>query len=194
MSDQDQPRDIGAVLDCVEAAGEGEKVSISDIVDEIGPSAFGPLLLVPALILVTPASGVPSMPTIGSLIISLIAIQIVIGRETVWLPKFIRRRSIGKERIQKALGYLRRPAAFIDRVTGKRLAYLTKRPFIIVPALICSSMVLLSPVFETVPFSVSIAALAVAIFALALVAQDGLLVILGLVLVAAGVAGVVLWL
>jgi hypothetical protein len=94
--------------------GEGETVSVGDIVEEIGGDAFGPLLLVPALFLVTPVSGVPGMPTIGSLIISLIAVQIVLGRDSLWLPGFLTRREMKKDRLDKALSWLRKPAGWID--------------------------------------------------------------------------------
>jgi hypothetical protein len=191
MDGSSQPDGIEDVLDHLEHAGEGETVSVGGIIEEIGGEAFGPLLLVPALFLVTPASGVPGMPSVGSLIISLIAIQIVLGRETLWLPGFLRRRKIKKARLDKALSWLRKPASWIDRFSRERLTFLTQRPCIMLPAGICSLMVLLGPAFETVPFSVSIAAGAVALFALGMVARDGLMVIAGLLVT--GLAGGVIW-
>jgi hypothetical protein len=185
MNEQDQPEDLEDVLDQLEDAGEGEKVSVSDIVEEIGGDAFGPLLLVPALFLVTPASGVPGMPSIGSLIISLIAVQIVLGRDTLWLPGFLRRRQMKKARLDKALSWLRKPAGWIDKVSSERLAFLTQRPWIVLPAGLSALMVLLAPAFETVPFSVSIAAGAVALFALGMVARDGIMVLIALLIFAA---------
>lgn len=180
MNNQDQPEDLSDVLDQLEDAGDGETVSVSDIVEEIGGDAFGPLLLVPALFLVTPVSGVPGMPSIGSLLISLIAIQIVLGRDTLWLPGFLRRREMKKQRLDKALSWLRKPAGWIDGISSQRLTVLTQRPWIMLPASLCALMVLLAPAFETVPFSVSIAAGAVALFALGMVARDGIMVLVAL--------------
>jgi hypothetical protein len=191
MSSVDEPSDVGEVLDSVEDAGAGRKVSVEEIVEEIGDRSFGPLLLVPAIILVSPASGIPSVPTIGSLIISLIAIQMVIGCKRLWLPAFIRNRRIDKNKLDRALGYMRKPAVVIDRLTRPRLTFLTERPFTIFPAAVWSAMVLFAPAFETVPFSVSVIAGAVALFALALVAKDGVVMIVALfVLVAAVLGGV----
>ena len=180
MSNQDQPEDLSDVLDQLEDAGDGETVSVGDIVKEIGGDAFGPLLLVPALFLVTPVSGVPGMPSVGSLIISLIAIQIILGRDTLWLPGFLRRCEMKKQRLDKALSWLRKPAGWIDRISSERLTVLTQRPWIMLPASLCALMVLLAPAFETVPFSVSIAAGAVALFALGMVARDGIMVLIAL--------------
>lgn len=182
MSNQDQPEDLSDVLDQLEDAGDGETVSVGDIVEEIGGDAFGPLLLVPALFLVTPVSGVPGMPSIGSLLISLIAIQIVLGRDALWLPGFLRRREMKKQRLDKALSWLRKPAGWIDRISSERLTILTQRPWIMLPASLCALMGLLAPAFETVPFSVSIAAGAVALFALGMVARDGIMVLIALLI------------
>jgi hypothetical protein len=162
--------EVQAVLEDVEKAGGQEEVTVAQIVGEIGSGAFGPLLLVPALILVSPASGIPGMPTIGSLVISLVAVQMLLGREEVWLPAFVRRRSIARSRMERVLSFLRKPAGVIDRFTRERLVFLTRPPFIVLPALFSSLMVVMAPAFETVPFSV--------LFALAMLARDGLMALL----------------
>ena len=191
MADRQQPENLEDVFDHLEDAGEGETVSVGDIVEEFGGDAFGPLLLVPALILVTPVSGVPGMPTIGSLIISLIAVQIVLGRDFLWLPGFLTRREMKKDRLDKALSWLRKPAGWIDWFSGERLSFLTQRPWIVLPAAICALMVLLAPAFETVPFSVSIVGGAVALFALGMIARDGIMILIGLAIT--GAAGWLIW-
>lgn len=191
MPETDQPDDVNEVLHRVEDAGDDREVSVGDIVQEIGNTAFGPLLLVPALILVTPASGIPGLPTVGSLLISLIAVQILLGRESLWLPGFLRRREMKKSRLDRAISFLRRPAGFIDRFTSERLVILTRWPWIALPAALCTLMVLVAPAFETVPFSVSIAGFAVALFALGMVARDGIMILLGLVVMAG--TGYVIW-
>jgi hypothetical protein len=187
MADNEKLEDVESVLDSVEHAGDDDNVTVAEIVEEIGAEAFGPLLLVPSLVLVSPLSGIPGMPTIGAIIITLIAVQIVIGRKSLWLPGFVRNRSMNRMRLDKSIGYLRKPAGLIDRITRKRLSFLTEPPLDKIPALICVATGFFIPVFETVPFSVSIVASAVALFALAMVTKDGLAVILGLLVTAASV-------
>ncbi|WP_274426552.1 exopolysaccharide biosynthesis protein [Chelativorans sp. YIM 93263] len=187
MNNRTGPKDVRSVIDRVEHAGEDGRVAIADVMDEIGTGAFGPLLLVPALILVSPLSGIPGMPSIGSLLISLIAIQIVLRRKSLWLPAFLRNRTVSKERLDNAMAYLHKPARLIDRVTHRRLVFLVGWPFRIVPALISSVMVLFAPAFEMVPFSVSVAAAAVSLFGLAMVTEDGLLVLIGLAFIGAAI-------
>ena len=75
-----------AVVDIMADAGTDERVCVGDLVDEIDGNAFGPLMLVPALIAVTPASGIPGLTATCGLIIALIAVQIVLRRKALWLP------------------------------------------------------------------------------------------------------------
>ena len=61
------------------AAGATGRVSIGDLIDALGSRSFGPLLLVPSLILITPLSGIPGGPTIGAIVIVLVATQLLFG-------------------------------------------------------------------------------------------------------------------
>ena len=179
------------VLDVVTEAGDGDQVSVEDVVQEIGGDAFAPLLLIPALIAATPASGVPGLTAICGIIIALISVQMVAMRSSIWLPRFILKRTMSRHRLETARDWLNKPAKLIDWITRKRLTFLVRPPFSIVPALFCLAAGLIMPVLEVIPLSGSIMASAVALFALALVTEDGLLAVLGLALVTA--AGYVIW-
>lgn len=187
-ADGNEERDLDsmeAVIGVMAEAGDDDRVRVSDLADEIGGDAFGPLMLVPALIAVTPASGIPGLTATCGLIIALVAAQLVFRRKALWLPGFLRRRSISRSRLETARNWLAKPAQLIDRVTGKRLSFLVKPPFDIVPALICMMIGLFMPFMEFVPFSGTMAGMAVSLFALAFVTEDGLLAILGTVFLGA---------
>lgn len=168
-----------AVVDVMATAGASDRVCVGDIVDEIDGNAFAPLMLAPALLAVTPASGIPGMTATCGLIIALIAAQIVLRRKMLWLPGFLRRRSVSRTRLKTARDWLTKPARLIDKVTGKRLAFLVRPPFDIGAALICMCIGLTMPFMEFVPFSGTMAGLAVSLIALALVTEDGVLAVLG---------------
>jgi hypothetical protein len=170
-----------AVIDVMATAGADERVCVGDLVDEIDGNAFAPMMLVPALIAVTPASGIPGMTATCGLIIALIAVQIVFRRKALWLPGFLRRRSVSRARLETARDWLARPARMIDKLTGKRLSFLVKPPFNVIPALICLMIGLLMPFMEFVPFTGTMAGAAVTLFALSLTTEDGLLAVLGTV-------------
>lgn len=184
MSQDNDLDTMEAVLDTIADAGDGSRVSVGNIVDEIGDDAFGPLMLIPALVAVTPASGIPGLTATAGLIIALVAFQMVIGRKALWLPGFILRRTISRSKLDTARDWLAKPARIIDRLTGKRLSFLVKPPFSLVPALICLCAGLIMPFLEFVPFSGSIMAGAVALFALSFVTEDGILSVLATMLVA----------
>lgn len=188
----DDLQSVTGLLKRVGNAGNGAKrVSVADIIDEIGDNAFAPLLLIPALVLISPISAIPGLSSAFGLIMALISLQMAIGVRRLWLPAFLRNRTLAKSKLDKATHYLERPAAFLDRVTKKRLSALTRWPLSIVPALICVAAASVIPFFELVPMSSTIISTAIALFALAMVTRDGLLLVFGLMVL--GGAGFLVW-
>jgi hypothetical protein len=192
LTDDTDLTSMGGLVRRIRHAGNGgARVSVADVVDEIGDDAFAPLLLVPALVLISPVSAIPGLSTLGGLIMALIAMQMVLGVRRVWLPGILRRRTIAKTSLDKAANFLERPARFIDRFTRRRLAALTAWPLSIVPSLICVAAALVIPLFELIPMSSTIISTAIALFALAMVTRDGILLVFGLAVL--GGAGVLIW-
>jgi hypothetical protein len=180
MDEDCEPESIEDVLDCVEDAAEAdERVAVSDIVDRIGDDAFAPLMLLPALVMVSPATAIFGVATFCGLIIVLIAFQMAVGREKLWLPHFILNRTVSSKRLDTATGWLAKPARVVDGLTRKRLAVLVEPPVDRLWAGLCMMLALAVPMFELVPMSASIIAGAIALFGLAMLAKDGLLAILG---------------
>ena len=185
-----EPESVRDVLDCVEETGEVHtRVSVADVVERIGEGAFAPLMLVPALVMISPLTVILGVATACGLVIALIAFQMAIGRERLWLPGFVLRQTVSSRRLDRAVARFAGPARFIDAVTCKRLAVLVDPPFTRLWALLCMALALIVPVFELVPMSATIIASAIALFALAMLARDGLLALCGL-----GVLGGSSWL
>jgi len=181
----EQVATLRQVIDRLAEAGEGERVSVEDVLEALGRRSFAPLLLAPSLLLVSPLSGVPGAGTTGALVIALIALQLMLGRERLWLPRFLLRSSVGRERFGKATGFLRPAAAVVDRVIRPRLTFLTRGFFPRVIGAVCLGIALIMPPLELVPMANSLSAAAVAAAALALVAHDGLLALAALAAAAA---------
>jgi hypothetical protein len=192
---EEQAADSAGGVDCLaevvervtNAGTPGEPISVDDIVAAIGQRSFGPLIVVPGLIVLSPLSGVPGVPTLGGVAVLLIAAQMLVGRENVWLPGFIRRRHIGRERIAKAGRFLMPAARFVDRFSRRRLAWLTERGWASVIAASCLAIALLMPPLEAVPFANVLTAAAVSAFGLALVTSDGVVAGIAFLLTAASV-------
>jgi hypothetical protein len=144
------------------------------------PSVQPVLLLLPALILVTPLSGIPGLSSLGGLTIALVALQMLLGRSNIWLPDFILRRHLPTARLEWSLDRLDRFAAFIDRRSVARAEWLLAFPgreLVLTSCLLCG---LAMPFLEVVPFSATSLAVVVSILASALLVRDGLLVAFGL--------------
>lgn len=170
------------------ARGNGAKVSVDEILQAVGRRSFGPLLLLGGLLGMTPVAAVPSVPSVISLITLLISVQLLVGRDTIWLPRWLRNLSVGAERLRKAVKVAHKPARLADRIARPRLQALTGPVGDRLVALTCIVIALAVPPLEFLPFVAFVPSLAIATFGLALVTRDGLLVLIALLL-SAGLLG-----
>ncbi|GGC66049.1 exopolysaccharide biosynthesis protein [Marinobacter halophilus] len=176
MDDQSDPANMEQLLDLIEAGAEGRAyVSIGEMMDSVGRRTFGPVVLFVGIILVTPLSGFPGMPTIMGLLMLITLGQILLGRKHIWLPGWVVRREIPVIRLQQGLKWLRRPARMIDSLIRPRLILFVRGPGLYMIALGCMVIAGVMPATEIVPFSSSIAGVAFMAFGLAMISKDGLL-------------------
>lgn len=90
MPEWTEPHDLEGLLDELESTSDGTgSVSVEELVGAIGDRSFGPFLLVPALIALTPLGGIPGLPTFLALVVILVAAQLLLGMRRFWLPHFI---------------------------------------------------------------------------------------------------------
>ncbi|MDX1598718.1 MAG: exopolysaccharide biosynthesis protein, partial [Marinobacter sp.] len=156
-------------------AANRSHVSIGEMMDAIGRRTFGPVVLLVGLILVTPLSGVPGIPTLMGLLTLLTLGQVLLGRKRFWLPAWLVKRKVSQRKLLQGLKLLRPAAGKIDRLIRPRLALLVKGPGLYVMALGCMVIAVVIPATEVVPFSSSIAGVALVLFGLTMISKDGLL-------------------
>lgn len=169
------------LLDAVEERNRADGgLSMGVIGDIAGDRAFGAMILLPALVTVSPLSGIPTVPTMVGIIVMLLSAQLALGRREPWLPKRLANARLSSERVHKVLGFMRRPAGWIDRVVRPRLRFVTSSIALRGAALICFLTAATMPPLEILPFMATTAGLVISIFALAITLRDGLLMILGL--------------
>ncbi|MEJ6655944.1 MAG: exopolysaccharide biosynthesis protein [Pseudomonas sp.] len=171
---------LEALLDCMDEAGEGEEhVSLDMLMDTIGKRSFGPVLLLIGVILVSPLSGIPGLPSTMGVVVFLLSMQMLVRKKRIWLPGWILRRKIKQQSLAKATQWLRRPASFIDRKVKQRFSLLVDGPGSWPIALVCLVLAVTLPQLEPGPFAASSAGVALTIFGLSMIARDGVLVLLG---------------
>lgn len=182
-------RTLGDILDALDNAG-GETVSLADVLDETGTRSFAPLILIPALILVSPLSGILGLPTLFATVIALITAQKLAGRDHVWMPERLQRREIEAGKLERATKWLRPPARFIDRHMHRRLSALVSPLATVLTLVTIIGICVLIPFLEVLPFVTSIFAVAISLFAIGLLARDGVFVLLGYLQVGLSLAAV----
>lgn len=187
--------DLEQLVDRIDAAArDADPVSLGGILDFVGGRSFGPLLLLAGLITVMPLIGdIPGVPITMGLLVILIALQLLFRRDDhLWLPDWMLRRSVSRDRLCKALDWMRRPAAFIDKFIRPRLTVFVSGPATIVIAVLCILIAAATPVMEVVPFSANLAGAALIAFGLALIARDGLLSLIAFIFTA-GTIGILIY-
>tara|TARA_B100000749_G_scaffold246750_1_gene209822 strand:- start:765 stop:1364 length:600 start_codon:yes stop_codon:yes gene_type:complete len=154
-----------------------DRVSVGDLMAAVGQRSFGPLVLLAGLITVAPLIGdIPGVPTLLGLLVLLTLGQLLFQRRSVWIPSRLSKRHISKQKLFKALQWVDKPAAFVDRWTQRRLPWLVSSgagQYLM--ALICMAVAAAMPLMELIPFSANGGGLALMAFGLSIVARDGLL-------------------
>ncbi len=166
------------LLDRLAELGEREQtVSVGKIRETVGNRSFGPFLLVPALIEMSPIGGIPGLPTVIAAVIILIAFQLLLGKEHVWLPAFLRRRTLNGDKLAAGARKLRPVTRWADKVVRPRLRWLTKGPWLPAAAATCILLAATTPLLEFIPFASTIPMAGIALIGLGLLARDGLVLL-----------------
>lgn len=174
------PHALGSLLDRLGDLTGGGRVHISDLMASLGQTSFIPLLVLPAIIVVSPLSIIPTLPTICGLMIALIAMQMLMGRDHLWLPQFILRRSVNSDQLRAALHRIRKPAGWIDRIVAHRLGVLVSPPLSGLLVAACMLAGVAMPLLEVLPFTSSVLAAAIGLIAIGLMVKDGAVALVGL--------------
>ncbi|MAT35690.1 MAG: polysaccharide synthesis protein exod [Ponticaulis sp.] len=182
MTDTAHPEDpqgsILSVLDRLANTAPPEGLTLKQLFDALHERAFGAILFALALPCCIPF--LYAVPQIVSLPMAAIAFQMVLGRREPWLPgKFADRRidKAGLERIAKSG---RRFFGWAEAIARRRLTFMASRimeRFVgLLLCLFCGSILVPLPLTNTVP------GFAVALVSFGLMARDGFMMIVGLIL------------
>lgn len=186
---ESQPKNLEQLLESLidaERASSGAKLAVRELLDAAGRRSFGALLLLPGLLVASPLSGIPGLPTVAAITVVLIAGQLLLGRERFWLPAWMLRQEISHTRVDRALRLLQHPARFIDKCLRERYVALTHGPAVYLVGAVSLLLAIAMPPLELIPFASSAVGMVLAIFGLALIARDGLLVFAGLAICVGG--------
>lgn len=185
MEAEKRPHNLEELFGRLEQMAQGhERVTLHDALHTFGRRTFGPWLLLIGLITLSPIGDIPGVPTLMAIVILLVAGQLIFQHKHFWLPRWVMCRSVSAQKFSKAMRWASKPARFIDRFLKPRLEFFTGGAGAYTIAVLCIVIALGLPPMEFVPFSASGAGIALTLFGLALVANDGLVAVLGVVFMA----------
>ncbi|MBD2840649.1 exopolysaccharide biosynthesis protein [Erythrobacter rubeus] len=188
--DTKDPHSIGDVVEGLSELAEAERqVSIGDVLDKFGNRSFAPVMMIFALLELTPVGVIPGVPSFLALCVILIAVQLLIGREHIWVPDWIEDRAVTSSKLEKATDKLEGPADTLDTVAKGRLEFLAQGPALRVAAAIIIALALAVPPLELLPWASMGPMIAISIICLAIMVRDGLAMLLAWVLAAAAMVG-----
>jgi hypothetical protein len=183
--DRRRTRALSDVLDRLERSATGDSIAVGDVVETLGHRSFAALMLTFSLISTSPASAIPGITAVVAALVFLLVVQMIAGRDCVWLPEFVTKRRMATDKLCKGIGWLRKPVSFVERFLRPRLGFVYHRPLIYLPLVLILGLTLFMPVMEAVPTSGSLASAVIAIFAAGLLTRDGVLAIVAALLLVA---------
>jgi hypothetical protein len=161
------------------------KIAIREILTRFGSRAYGPgILLLAAIELLPFVSAIPGLFIVTASGIMLLAVQLLFGRQTPWLPAWFLNFSISRERLVKLDEVARPWAKWLDGLVKPRLEFFVAPPFLQAIAIACVALAISFFPLSPIPAAEKVPAFPIALFALAISARDGLMAILGFVLLA----------
>ena len=161
------------------ASQPGERLTVREIMAVLQDRAFALLIVLLGLPNCLPMP--PPIPLVCGLLLALVAIQIVFGREAPWLPRQLMNRSVARTDVERAVGRAIPVFGRLERFSRPRMTYLdtplTMRLMGAVILILSLGLLFAPPFVGQIPLG-----LAVCLVGLGLVERDGLVVVGGLVL------------
>lgn len=171
----------GSILTALDELAETappEGLSLKQIFDALDERAFGAILFALALPCCIPF--LYGVPQVVALPMAAIAVQMVMGRHEPWLPEKFAARQIDKAGLERISKSGRRFFGWAEKIAKPRLTFLTnqvmERYIGLFLCLFCGSILVPLPLTNTQP------GFAVALVSFGLMARDGLMMLLGLIL------------
>lgn len=155
--------------------GESDKLSLREMVEAFGERGFGAVILMLALMALFPWP--PGGKAVFSVPIILIAAELALQREKVWLPRWLLNLSVSRASYraaaEKILPRLRR----VERLTKPRWPVMTGEAADVAIGVICILLAMMMAL--PVPFGDALPGLTLALFGLGIIQRDGAFILAG---------------
>jgi len=174
-----------SILDRLAESDTGERVSVAEIMAGLQGRAFALFLVLLGLPNSLPMP--PPIALISGFLVALIALQMMLGFTSPWLPGSVLRLTMGRAALETTLKRARPYVLAMERFSRPRLAFfdtaVSMRVVGVLLFLLSIAMIVAVPVIGQIPLGI-----AVCLIGLGLVERDGIVVIAGLFVGAIGFA------
>jgi hypothetical protein len=171
---------LKSILRQVQETAQGETVDLKTVIEAFGNRAFGPILLLCSLFLLTPLGMLPGVPVGFGVVVILFALQLLFRRPYPWMPEFLAKVKITPKALEQADRFAGPWLDRVDNVVKPRAEWIVRGPMLsivaIVSILLASTMVPLG----VVPFGVVVPAFIIGLLGLGITARDGVFISIGL--------------
>lgn len=163
------------VLQRLGSIGDDDRLTVDELIAAFGDRAFGAVMLVFALISTLPLP--PGSTTVTGIPLVLMAVQLVRGREKLWLPRRFREAAVSRAGFAKGLGKVFPVLRFAERLSRPRLDPLVGQTGQrVIGGVCCVLAVILS---LPIPLGNMVPAIAISLFSLGIMQRDGFAVMAG---------------
>jgi hypothetical protein len=176
MVDQ-APKSASQLLIDIVRAHPAERISLGDLVDGLGHHAFGLLLMLLAIPNSIPVPGVPGVSTLFGLPMMLFALQLSFGMPRPWLPQYLRKKTLPRIDLIHLLERAQPYVAKVERRLRPRLHAFTTPTIRKISGVVIFGMATLMAL--PIVFGNFLPALAILLISLALIEEDGLMMVAG---------------
>ena len=171
--------------DIVKSIDTQQDMTIGQLVDSLGERAFGALMFIFAVPNIIPTP--PGTSAILGLPLVILTYQVMMGRQSLWLPQTVRKRQISRNMLQTFVSKVLPVMGRLERILRPRFGFVVSSDLAErVIGLVAFPLALI--LFLPIPFGNIPPAAAIACLALGLAERDGLAVLLGYALSAVSVA------
>jgi len=172
---------VERVLDALEDKISGHvSVSVGAVLAAVGRRAYGPVVLVIGLVMLSPINWIPGAGVLLATVLTLFLVQTLVREGPPWIPARLARANVD---VARAMGAIRRVRPWVRRlaaITRPRWRSVTRPPWRTVSIVAIIATALSMYPLAIIPGGAAPPSLAITLFGLALTVEDGLLLLIAL--------------
>ncbi len=172
-------RTLSAVMLELKTALKGDRITVADLLEILHERGFGMALLLFSLPLCIPFPKPPGLSTLFGLPLFFLATQQMLGRHTLWMPGFILKRSLSRQKMEKIIDLCLPVIKKVETLVRPRLERITLGHFSLLIGFL--GAVMAAFISLPLPGSNMVPALGIALMSTGIMVRDGLTVIIGAV-------------